>query len=116
VLRCAGELDGAVAAELGAALEAACARETEELLLDFAAVEFIDGRVLALIERTRVRLERGGAALRIRAGGQPLRLLRLTGVVGGAEPEPRLEQWFAPSSSCSSPTTTSGPPGVAMIR
>ena len=117
VLRCAGELDSACADDLGAALEAACEREVTELLLDFTEVEFIDARVLALIEATRARLERAGAALRIRADGQPLRLLRLTGVVSrDAEPLPRLEPWFARSSSSSSPTSTSEPPGAAMIR
>jgi len=116
VLRCSGELDTASAADLGAALDAACEREVEELLLDFVAVEFIDGRVLALIERTRLRLQRAGATLRIRAGGQPLRLLRLTGIVSGdAETAPRFEPWLAPSSSSSFPTLTSERPGAAAI-
>lgn len=115
LLRCSGELDTACAAELGAALDSACEREIAELLLDFGAVSFIDGRILALIEQTRIRLEDCGAALRIRAEGQPLRLLRLTGVGGvDAEPAPRFEAWRVPSSSSSSPTTTSAQPGVTM--
>lgn len=116
VLLCAGELDRAVAGELGAALDAACEREIEELLLDFAAVEFIDARILALIEAARARLERAGASLRIVAAGQPLELLRLTGMVGDAEPAPRFEGWPDRSSFCSFRTPTSAPPGVAATR
>ncbi|MGD9735539.1 MAG: STAS domain-containing protein [Solirubrobacterales bacterium] len=117
MLRCSGELDGACEADLGAALEAACEREVEELLLDFSAVELLDGRVLALIEQARLRLERCGATLRIRPSGQPLRLLRLTGALSGdAEPRPRLGAWVGPSSSSSSPTPTSARAGEAAIR
>jgi len=137
VLRCAGELDGAVAAELGAMLDAICDREIAALLLDFADVELIDARVLALIESARLRLEGRGAPLRIVAGGQPLKLLRLTGMAekvatlgcrarserhqprrvgAGAAAGNRFEQWPGPSSSSSSPTRTSAPPGAAVTR
>jgi anti-anti-sigma factor len=115
VLRCQGELDSVCVAELAAALDAACEREITDLLLDFSAVAFIDARILALIVECRARLEGCGASLRISAGGQPLRLLRLTGVLDGdAEPAPRLQAWADRSSSSSSPTNTSGPNGVAM--
>jgi anti-anti-sigma factor len=138
VLRCAGELDASVAAELGAMLDAICGREIDGLLLDFADVALLDARVLALIESARVRLAGRGAALRIVAAGQPLRLLRLTGMAerimtlgcrahgerlrpriggsGDAAAVPRFEPWPALSSSSSSPTLTSGLPGVAATQ
>jgi len=115
-----------------------CGREIDGLLLDFADVELLDARVLALIESARLRLEDRGATLRVVAAGQPLRLLRLTGMAerittlgcrargerlrprisggGDAAVPPRFEAWTAPSSSSSSPTPTSGPPGVAATR
>ena len=110
VLRAAGELDGAVAPELAALLDLACEPPIEALLLDFADVELLDARIIGLIESTRQRLEASGAALRVVASGQPLRLLRLTGLA------PRLGAWAAPSSSSSSPTTTSAPTGLGSIR
>jgi anti-anti-sigma factor len=138
VLRCAGELDAAVAPELGAMLDAICGREIDGLLLDFADVELLDARVLALIESARLRLEGRGATLRVVAAGQPLRLLRLTGMAerittlgcrargerlrpriggsGDAAAAPRFEPWPALSSSSSSPTLTSGLPGVAATQ
>jgi anti-anti-sigma factor len=138
VLRCAGELDASVAAELEAMLDAICGHEIEGLLLDFADVELLDARVLALIESARLRLEGRGATLRVVASGQPLRLLRLTGMAerittlgcrargerlrprigdaGDAAVPPRFESWATPSSSSSSPIPTSGPPGVRAIR
>jgi len=117
VLRCSGELDGTVGQRLATLLDAACEREIEVLLLDLSEVDFIDGRILALIKATRVRLDECGASLRIVAGGQPLRLLRVTGVGDGdAAHAPRFEAWHGPSSSSSSPTTTSARPGATATR
>jgi anti-anti-sigma factor len=117
VLRCGGELDGAVAPRLEAMLEAACGDDVHALLLDFADVAFIDARVLALIEAARLRLEDRGGSLRIVAGGQPLRLLRLTGMDEKVTTLDchRLEPWPGRSSSFSSPTSTSGRPGAPAI-
>ncbi|HYC82587.1 MAG TPA: STAS domain-containing protein [Solirubrobacterales bacterium] len=117
VLRCRGELDGANAPRLGALLDSACEREIEGLLLDLGEVEFVDAPVLALVAATRARLEACGASLRIRAAGQPLRLLRLTRIAAvDAEPAPRFDAWPDRSSSFSSPTITSAPTGAAATR
>jgi anti-anti-sigma factor len=140
VLRCAGELDGSIAAELAALLEAICECDVDGLLLDFADVELLDARVLAVIESARSRLGQRGAPLRIVAGGQPLRLLRLTGLAErmatlpcrphsqrhrpppaeragiGAAAGHSFESWPSRSSSSRSPTPMSAPTGVATTR
>jgi anti-anti-sigma factor len=77
VLCCGGELDGAVAPELEAILDRICAEEPAGVLLDFSDVELIDSTILAALSRARFKLAEAGAIVRIAAGGQPLRLLRL---------------------------------------
>jgi anti-anti-sigma factor len=118
VLRCSGELDGAIVPRLRALLDVAYYREIEGLLLDFSDVCLIDAQVLSVIEDTRVRLWHRGAELRIVAGGQPLTLLRLTGLDQRVTTIAwhRLQPWPDRSSSSSSPISTSGRPGAATTR
>jgi anti-anti-sigma factor len=80
VVRCRGELDAASADELVALLRELSERPLQSLLLDLSGVEFLDGHVVSVIAASERRLQRGGTALRVFAGGQPLRLLRLAGV------------------------------------
>jgi hypothetical protein len=50
------------------------------VLLDFADVELVDAIVLGLLDAARAKLEESGTVVRIVVSGQPLRLLRLTGL------------------------------------
>jgi anti-anti-sigma factor len=80
VLRAGGELDGSVAADLEKLLGRVRDDRPAVLLLDFTDVELVDTVVLGLLEEARAELFALGTQVRIALGGQPLQLLRLTGL------------------------------------
>jgi len=76
-----GELDIADAASVMAVLAAAAARNPR-IIVDLAALEFIDCCALAMLGRVRVQARQNGGDLLLAAPrGQVRRILELTGLV-----------------------------------
>jgi anti-anti-sigma factor len=75
-----GELDLHGHAALRETLLDACATE-RPVIIDLARVTFMDSSAIGLIIGSAKRCRKQGTELRVvNAGGQPLRVLRLTGV------------------------------------
>jgi anti-sigma B factor antagonist len=75
-----GELDLRAHAALREALLDACGAE-RPVVVDLARVTFVDSSAIGLVVSAAKRCRKQGLELRVvNAGGQPLRVLRLTGV------------------------------------
>jgi anti-sigma B factor antagonist len=80
VVALVGELDLRGHASLRDALLDACAGE-RPVVVDMARVTFMDSSAVGLIVGTAKRCRRQGIEFRVvNAGGQPLRVMKLTGV------------------------------------
>ena len=67
VVRLFGEVDIDTAPELGAVLDAMLQRSHEDVVIDVAALDFIDGRGVSVLEHVAVRLRVAGGQLTIRS-------------------------------------------------
>jgi anti-anti-sigma factor len=76
-----GELDLATVGTLEAGVERALTQGSAPLLIDLTGCEFIDSSVVSLLVDLRVRLGNSGRQrFAVVAEGQPLRVMRLTGL------------------------------------
>lgn len=81
VVRPVGEMDIATAEALRDALARACASEADTVVVDLAAVTFIDCSAIGVLVVTAKTLRSAGCKLLIgNAASQPMRTLQLTGV------------------------------------
>lgn len=81
VVRPVGEMDIATAEALKDALARACASEADTVVVDLAAVTFIDSSAIGVLVVTAKKLRRAGCNLLIvNAASRPMRTLQLTGV------------------------------------
>jgi anti-anti-sigma factor len=87
----AGELDLATCPTLAAELAGALALATTEIVVDLAAVQFLDCRTVSVLLDARDRALLAGLRLRVRnVRGLPRQVLQLTdtaGALGLAEPD-----------------------------
>lgn len=75
-----GELDIADAPALRAALLAACGRASGLVVLDLAAVTFLDSTILGVLVAARKRLQSDCRLVVVNAGPRVLKVMRLTGL------------------------------------
>lgn len=81
VVRPVGEMDIATVKALRDALARACSSEADRVVVDLAAVTFIDSSAIGVLVVTAKTLRRGGCNLIIvNATSRPMRTLQLTGV------------------------------------
>jgi anti-anti-sigma factor len=80
VVRLAGELDLYNAHQVREALLACCAEEPERLVVDLAAVEFLDSTALGVLVEARSRMDDRKAFLLAAAGPETARALAVSGL------------------------------------
>ena len=80
VVHLAGELDLYNAHEVREALLACCAEEPERLVVDLAAVEFLDSTVLGVLVEARTRMGGRNAFVLAAPGPEPRRTLEVSGL------------------------------------
>ena len=101
VVRPVGELDIATADALRDALARACSGEADTVVVDLAAVTFVDSSVIGLLVATAKQLRRGGCHLLIvNATSRPMRTLQLTGAPSVVDVRPLGAQLDPEVAAC----------------
>jgi anti-sigma B factor antagonist len=80
VVRLGGELDLYNAEPVRSALEAACAKVPERIVIDLGKVDFIDSTALGILIETRTKLNKRGGLLLAAPGLETQRALQISGL------------------------------------
>ena len=92
VVHVVGELDVATAPELREAVVGLVRQDVSEVVIDLAALEFIDSSGLSVLVGAHKRLRERGGELRLRAvPSQAANVLRVTGLADILATEPAAE-------------------------